>query len=116
MQLFDNKLFPPAIQMRALFSISEKDNGSIIEMLWKSFLLYFFILLVQSGHIFAYATPAHLSCRGMCKCVDWSDGSHNIHFYKIRIVSTSILCEMGPRSGQKFTFGYVLTMVLLPDT
>ena len=39
MQLFDNELFPPAIQIRALGSISEKDNGSIIEMLWKLFLL-----------------------------------------------------------------------------
>ena len=38
MQLFDHELFPPAIQIRALCSISERDYEIIIdEMLWKSF-------------------------------------------------------------------------------
>ena len=39
MQLFDNELFPPVIQIRALGSISERDYEIIIKMLWKSFLL-----------------------------------------------------------------------------
>ena len=49
-------------------------------------------VMIQSGHNFAHAMTAQLSCHGMCKIVNWLDHyysyENNVYLYRIWIMSS----------------------------